>query len=370
MEVSQHMKLLIHLLSFTLLFYIFPVKAQAAQQQQGKNYNWETVQLQKKKLHEEILLPAIVAPKNIFPVYLLDHLPVKKVYVTEGTFVKKGDLLLTYDITEIKRKRQLLQKNIIALQNQTVIQEKETAHFPWFKKFFFHQKDETLKQIQKEWQTWKNQTKNAKYDELQMQDQALEELEKYQEVYAPFSGQITFQTTEINTTPLSKEKAPLFSLIDTTNVDIILFANIFQLEKLQIGHPITISWDNCLQKTVGTLTQISQLPKATTQQYEIKIAFSQPHKNLRMGMTGTGKLNISSPQNTNILPKECIVFENNKTFVYIIQNGKICKVPVQLGIKQTEDVEVIHGLTSSDIILKSGLDQVYDGQVVQKERIE
>lgn len=356
------MKIIIHLLTFTLLFYTFPIQAKSS------NYKWETTQLQKKDMHEEISFPAIVMPKNILPFYLLDGLPLKKVYVTNGKIVKKGDLLISYDMKEIKNQRQMLHKCIQELQNQEPIQPKETIDLPWFKKLFHRKKDENFTQIQNEWHAWKLQTQKKKLQELKIQDATLEELEKYQEVTAPFSGQITFQAYKNNQTSIAQEKSPLFSLVDTTHLDVVLFANIFQLNQLQVGDTVTVHWDNIPQKSTGTIQQISQLPDPDTQQYEMKINLSSPYENLHVGMMGTGKRTISSHRDTNTLPKECIVFENNETFVYTIQNGKIQKTAIQIGITKNADVEVICGVTASDIVLKSGLEQVYDGQVIQMRK--
>ena len=62
------------------------------------------------------------------------------------------------------------------------------------------------------------------------------------------------------------------------------------------------------------------------------------------------------------------MFENNETFVYIIQNQQIQKKKIQTGQYQNGQIEVTSGIQETESILQGELDQVYHGQIIPSKK--
>ena len=61
-----------------------------------------------------------------------------------------------------------------------------------------------------------------------------------------------------------------------------------------------------------------------------------------------------------------IIFEDEKKFVYkILDNNKIKKTEVKIGVRKEGNLEVLDGLEANDKVVKEGLTRLANGMVVK-----
>ena len=187
------MKSIYILLIFSLLTPTFPAQTETFETQ-----NKEPIIIHPKKevIHTEIKLPAVVLPQKILPIYLPNELPIRKIYVTEGQHVKKGEYLLSFDLSEIRQKQIAIQKQLQNLEKmEPSAFEKQPEHKNWFQKFFGQSKTD-IQMIKDEWDKWNKQMITTQKIELSLQEQALQKMKEMEDIQAPFDGQITFNQPE------------------------------------------------------------------------------------------------------------------------------------------------------------------------------
>ena len=352
------------LLIFSLLTPTFPAQTETFETQ-----NKEPIIIHPKKevIHTEIKLPAVVLPQKILPIYLPNELPIRKIYVTEGQHVKKGEYLLSFDLSEIRQKQIAIQKQLQNLEKmEPSAFEKQPEHKNWFQKFFGQSKTD-IQMIKDEWDKWNKQMITTQKIELSLQEQALQKMKEMEYIQAPFDGQITFNQPE-NISGYQKEKEALFYLIDFHHPSVTLYANSFQLKNIQNGNPLYITWDGEKPCSSGTIKEISYMPKNGTQLYEIRTKIETNCSPLHIGQVGSAKVISRSSRQTLTIPKSCVMFENNETFVYIIQNQQIQKKKIQTGQYQNGQIEVTSGIQETESILQGELDQVYHGQIIPSKK--
>ena len=54
-------------------------------------------------------------------------------------------------------------------------------------------------------------------------------------------------------------------------------------------------------------------------------------------------------------------------YVYIVREGRALRVPVEIGVREENRVEITKGLDGSEQVIVSGKDLVHDGTPVQTQ---
>jgi len=136
--------------------------------------------------------------------------------------------------------------------------------------------------------------------------------------------------------------------------DLIFDGNIDETEvgRVHVGLPVRIK--------VGALQDLSFdaileyiAPKATesggTNLFEIKASVEVPEGvTIRSGYSANAEIELQSVENVLKLPESAIQFENDSTFVYIVDNGTYRRQAVTTGLSDGVDIEIRDGLALSD----------------------
>jgi RND family efflux transporter MFP subunit len=86
---------------------------------------------------------------------------------------------------------------------------------------------------------------------------------------------------------------------------------------------------------------------------------------LRPGMYATATIALEERPGALTLPASAIVRDGTRTYCCAVRNGKIVRLPLQLGIRAGDDVEVLSGLESSETVVLARADALQDGQAVE-----
>jgi len=156
------------------------------------------------------------------------------------------------------------------------------------------------------------------------------------------------------------EEGTLFT-IGGNVVDIVdnkalkMYLNVTEKEmlKLKKGDEATITTDVYSNSTfTGIIDAIS--PKSNDQYYySVELRVNNPQ--LQPGMFATAIFNIDkSNLKTFAISRDAIVGGLKAPHVFVVKDGKAYKIPVQVGISDGEYIEITDGISTSDIIVKSG----------------
>jgi multidrug efflux pump subunit AcrA (membrane-fusion protein) len=75
---------------------------------------------------------------------------------------------------------------------------------------------------------------------------------------------------------------------------------------------------------------------------------------------------IHTAQHSNALtiPRSAVLAEDSKRFVWIIDSNRLRKQPVEVGISNLQDYEIVDGVTENDLIALPGNAELHEGQLV------
>ena len=90
-----------------------------------------------------------------------------------------------------------------------------------------------------------------------------------------------------------------------------------------------------------------------------------PGGTMRPGMYATATIVLEERPGALTLPASAIVRDGAQTLCCAVRDGKVARLPLQLGIRAGDDVEVLSGLEPSEIVVLTRADALQDGQAVE-----
>lgn len=88
-------------------------------------------------------------------------------------------------------------------------------------------------------------------------------------------------------------------------------------------------------------------------------------KDVILGLDVKARVNTASVTEVVSVPKEAIITEDEKSYVFISKDKKAIKTSVETGIKNDDYTEIISGLNEGDIVVWSDVKELSDGDEVR-----
>ena len=119
----------------------------------------------------------------------------------------------------------------------------------------------------------------------------------------------------------------------------------------------------------GTITEVSTMVNMTTGLFDIK-AIVEDGENLATGTTV--KIYVTSDKVADVLtiPTDAVYYSNGEAFVYTYVDGKAQQVFIEAGLADTNNTEVVKGLTKEDLVITTWSSELYDDAEVLMKKIE
>ena len=124
------------------------------------------------------------------------------------------------------------------------------------------------------------------------------------------------------------------------------------------------SWVNPGEVIEAKLRELSPIADPVTRTFVAKLALPASTKNIKLGMTATVSF-VSKNSNAMIkLPMTSLFQEKNVTSVWIVENGLVKLVPVQLAGTTGNDVLLAGGIVAGQTVVTAGVNFLKPGQKV------
>jgi len=82
-------------------------------------------------------------------------------------------------------------------------------------------------------------------------------------------------------------------------------------------------------------------------------------------MYATAHIVLRERREVLTLPLAAVIKEAKESSCCCVENGRVARKPIQLGLQAADDVEVLSGLTASDLVVQSQAASLQDGQPVE-----
>ncbi len=115
----------------------------------------------------------------------------------------------------------------------------------------------------------------------------------------------------------------------------------------------------------GTIEVIEPVVDKLTRSVRIIAHVSNPQQKLRPGMSANVTAVLNTRERALLIPDEAIFAEGNQTLVFAVKpDSTVTRVPVELGVRQSQMVEVLNGLEPGMMVVRAGHQKLGEGSKV------
>lgn len=266
---------------------------------------------------------------------------IEYIYVEEGDYVKKGQVLAQL---EPQRYRLSLARAKADLNGI----EKELAKIDkvYNKKLV---SDDTYDKISAQYAATKATLSLAELDL------------KEATIVAPISGFIAQRNAKVGNLTESFQRAQMFHIVAQEELYGIVYLPEKELARVHKEQAATLTLSAIGEGTVNAFVErISPVIDATTG--TVKVTLRVPNNNnlLKAGMFAQVELNYDTHQNVTLLPRQAMLAIDDKVNVFVIEQGKAYKKQIQVGYQEGDYIEVLSGLTGDEQVVITGHQNLKD----------
>ena len=293
-----------------------------------------------------------VKSDNTKKIYVQQSLQVDKVLVKLGDYVKKGQVLLTFNSSD----RDEVIRNI-AKESANLSQLER--NYNSYKKLYAAGGAARI-----DYQTIETSIQQSRIAIAQYRAN----LDKMPiDIISPVDGTITALTADENYRV--NTQVNLLEIEDLTNVYVSTQVPEYSIKNLAVGQKAEVTLKSSDKKYQGTVTEVSTVSSdsstdtAAYVDVKVKVDATQLDKNFIPGFKASVKIITSSKQNVLSIPRTSIgEDEQRNKYVWKIVNGTVKKIIIKVGESNQDLIEILSGIAKGDKILEIMSTTLKDGQ--------
>jgi HlyD family secretion protein len=200
----------------------------------------------------------------------------------------------------------------------------------------------------------------------QSQVQDLQEKVNSAQVVAPQSGVLfslpVHQRDFVHTGDL------LADLADLRNVRVRAFVDEPELGGLNTGQPVEVTWDALPDRTWTGLTEAvpqQVVARGSRNVGELLCSISNTGMELKPNTTVNIRIQLKDRKNVLAVPRAAIEVTGGRRYVYIVDGNRLRRKEVKVGISNDTQFEITGGLNENDEVALPGETPLKDGLVVR-----
>ncbi|MDO8300147.1 efflux RND transporter periplasmic adaptor subunit [Lacisediminimonas sp.] len=124
-------------------------------------------------------------------------------------------------------------------------------------------------------------------------------------------------------------------------------------------------WADREYKMKGKLRELSPVADPATRTYLARVSIPDAAQQIRLGMTATVAFIAANPNPVLKLPLSALFNEKGNTAVWVVENGAVKLVPVQLATVSGNDVVIASGVAAGQTVVTAGVNLLKPGQKVK-----
>ena len=271
---------------------------------------------------------------------------VTSVDVQVGDEVTEGQLLCTIDTEQVESAKNSMDSAAVNYEEAQKTMERMSL---------LYQGGDLSDQ---EWEQYQNNAKTAK---LQYESAKLtyEKQVKYSMITAPISGKV--ETCDIEVYDHVNQSAQLCVIAGEGDKRVSFYVTERVVGNLSQGDKVTVIKSGTEYE--GTITDVSTMAEESNGLFKVKAQL--PEANAIAAGTAV-KVSVVSAKAENVMtvPVDAIYYDGGVGNVYVYEDGTVHKLEVEVGIYDSERVEIKSGLTGDELVISSWSSQLYEGSTV------
>lgn len=281
---------------------------------------------------------------------------VNKVHVNVGDKVRKGQLLVSINNTDLQAKRAQVNAGIT----------EATAAFNNAKKDYNRFRnllaENSASQKEMDDMTANYEMAKARLESANQMKNEINAQFAYSNITAPFSGTITSKNVEAGN--MANPGVPLISMETPGNFEVMAMVPESEISEIKKGTTVAVLVKSINQTITGSVKEVSTSAKNTGGQYLVKIDLDQTEANILSGMFTTVQFPIERKVKSEmvLIPNEALVTKGQLSGIYTVSASNTALLRwLRLGRTFGDQVEVLSGLNADEAYIVSAEGKLYNG---------
>jgi RND family efflux transporter MFP subunit len=314
-------------------------------------------------LSSEIALPGNTQAYTDAAIYSRTNGYLKNWFFDIGARVRKGQLMAQIETPELDQQLQVAQADLKSAQANLDLANTTSARYQNLLKTNSVSKQETDVAVSDA------AAKKAAVDASMANVRRLEQLQSFENVYAPFDGIVTARNTDIgrlisagqNTTPQE-----LFHLQAIGRLRVYVAVPEAYSSATKDGGKATLTLDEFPGRTFeGTIARNSNAIDQSTRTLNVEVDVDNPRGELLPGAYVFVHFKVPQHAAGLTIPSNTLLFRAEGLRVGVVRDGRVELVPVKISKDAGATVEIASGLTPNDAVILDPSDSLASGQEVQ-----
>ncbi|HEY4534063.1 MAG TPA: efflux RND transporter periplasmic adaptor subunit [Fusobacterium sp.] len=286
-----------------------------------------------------------VEVNDTISVFVDKALKVKEIFVKEGDYVEKGQILMTFDDLSKNKLLRAMEKEKLELQK-------------------LRRNYEVERSLEKIGGASLNSLKDMQ-EQIRLHELNLEELnEDFQktasQIASPANGTISSLTAQENY--LVNTDSPLLKIADLSDIKIVLEIPEYNVRYLKLGEKLSLRPEIFEEKEsfsgeiirIGKIAKVSSVSSENILEVEVKPLEEIPYIVPGFKVSARIQLQEESEEKRILIPKTALMEENGNFYVFRVGEGeKAAKQVVEAEILSGQEAAVLKGLTEGDRIISN-----------------
>ncbi len=323
--------------------------------------------LKKEVVMEEALLPIVevqtpemgtielyrdlvgkVEPSDVVYIYPKMAGEVTEVFVKAGDIVMEGQAICNIDTKQVEGARLSLSAAEQSLKDAQTNLSRQQALFDAgdIASAVFEQAQTAAKNAQ------------INYDSMKLNyDNQVE----FSHITAPISGKVEICDVEVHDNVSQQNLISVIAGEGSKSVNFSVPEKI--AEQMTAGDPVIIEKNG--SEYTGTINEVSSMIDAMTGLFKVKASVEDGDA---LPTGSAVKLSVISDRQENVmtLPVDSVYYSGGDAYLYTYDDGTVHRVPVEVGIYDSEKVQILSGIAMTEEVITTWSSELYEGSKVQR----
>lgn len=299
---------------------------------------------------------------------------VANVPVDVGSKVKKGDLLVKLDTSDLEIS---LASAINGLQNAKLAQTQTQLNYNDTKANYDRMvqlyqsgaiSKQQLDQAELAYNLAKQNLKAPTIASAQNQIDTIRNQLSNGIITSPIDGEVATRSIDPG-----EMAGPSQTVMSVVNIDkVFIEGNVAEsdISLVKEGQKVSVAVDAAGGSFEGTVKIVSPVADAQTKGYKVKVEVVNTDHKLKPGMFAEIRLVTSDKKDVIVIPKEALINRGADKAVYVVNNNVAEERIVETGVESDEKVEIIKGLNINDKYVIEGQQSLFDKAKVTAEPVK
>ena len=310
-----------------------------------------------------LTLPGNTQPYVDTPIYSRTNGYLQKWFFDIGARVKKGQLMATIETPEVDQQLQVAQADLKAAQANLDLANITSARYQNLLKSNSVSKQETDQAM------GDAASKQAAVEASMAAVRRLEQLQSFEQIYAPFDGVVTKRDTDIGdliTAGTGGGGKELFHLAAINKLRVFVSVPEVYSSAVRDGGTATLTLDEYPgQSFEGVIARNASAIDPASRTLNVEVDVANPTGKLLPGAYAVVHFKVPAAASSLTIPSNTLLFRAQGMQVGVVRDGRVQLTPVRISQDHGAYVEIASGLSPQDAIVLDPSDSLQNGQQVK-----